>query len=290
MREHQLELPGVSREGHLRECLTWLIDHALECSYHTRRMHAAHARYLLAWFGDVLIKSIRYQDIRRFYEQEQQRGVSRESIRKRLCTLRMAMDEAIRRDLMDKLPPWVVIKSDSRPKDAFWTLEQWEQARSVCDDTDLRAWIDVGFWTGMRTSDLNRFRWCDVELWKKTWVRRATKNKIPPAVLPLPDRLHTLLLARFGELQPHPRDLVSMRNLGHPNRPIKSLCHRAGVPLIGPHGLRHSCETYLYEQGADSAFAMLWLGHKSERSLSVYRHQTEKTIARGLAAVNTGGK
>lgn len=288
---HQLELPGISRDGHLRACLDWLVDHALECGYWTRRMHADHARYLVEYFGDVPIRSIRYQGIRDYYTHELARKLSRESIRKRLCTLKMALDEARRRELIDNLPPWVVIKTDSRPKEGFWTLSQWESVHAVCDDEDFRTWIAAGFWTGMRSADLNRWRWDDVDLWKKTWIRYATKSSrkpraVAPKTLPLPDRFHAVLLERFGRLQPHPRDLVAGRNMGHPNRPIKEMAHRAGVPLISPHGLRHSCETYLYESGADEAFQQTWLGLSSPAQLKTYRHQTDQTIDRGLAALN----
>lgn len=286
---HQLELPAISREGHLHECLVWLLTHGLECSLATRKMHADHARFLVAFFGDVHIKSIRYQDIRRYYDAEQVRGIARETIRKRLSTLHMAMEEAVRRELMDRLPPWVVIKTDTRPKEAFWTLEQWQAADAVCDDEELRIWVACGWWTGMHTSDLNRFRWSDVDLWKKTWIRRCTKSKAQPLALPMPDRLHEILLARFGQLQPHPRDLVAGRNMGNPNRAMKALSHRAGVPLIGPINLRHSCETYLEETGADLLFQVTVLGHKSPKmALTVYRHATERTLERGIAAVNAG--
>jgi hypothetical protein len=42
--------------------------------------------------------------------------------------------------------------------------------------------------------------------------------------------------------------------MGHPNRPLRAICHRADVPLISPIGLRHSCETYLEERGTSELF------------------------------------
>ena len=283
----QLELRGVSTAGTLRHALDHLLANALECRPWTRRMHDVHRRYLLEWFGDRQLDSIGYPLIQKYYLDEQRRGMARETIRKRLSTLHMALAEAVRQGWLEKVPPWVVIKTDSRPKDAFWTLVQWEAAHLACDDEDLRTWIACGWWTGMHTSDLNRFRWTDVDLVKKTWVRRNTKTGIAPVTLPLPDRLLRVLSERQEAIQPHPRDFVSGRNMGHPNRPMRAVCHRADVPLISPIGLRHSCETFLEERGTTELFQMTWMGLKSPAMLKkVYRHITPPTIDGGISALN----
>ena len=199
----------------------------------------------------------------------------------------MAMSEAVRQGWLEKVPPWPVIKTDTRPKDAFWTLAQWEAAHLACDDNDLRTWIDCGWWLGMHTSDLNRFRWTDVDLVGKTWVRRNTKSKASPTVLPLPERLWKILKARFDEVQPHPRDHVAGRNMGHPNRPLKEICNRADIPRLSPIGLRHSCETYLEECQASEVFQTTWMGLKSPKMLHKhYRHVTGPMLDKGIAAMN----
>jgi len=234
----QLELPGVSRAGTLRHALDHLLTHALECADATRAMHATHARFLLVWFGDAQLEVITYPEIRRYYLDEQRRGMSRETCRKRLSTLHMAMAEAVRMGWLKAVPPWVVIKTDSKPRNTFWTRTQWEAAHIACDDDDLQAWVALGFWTGMHTSDLNRCRWCDVDLVRKTWIRRNTKSKAAPLELPMPDRLWSVLKERKEAKQPHPRDLVAGRNMGNPNRPLRAICHRADVPLVSPIGLR----------------------------------------------------
>lgn len=290
---HQLELPGlnVNREDTLEASLTWLLDHGLECGHWTRSMHAQHRRMLIEFFGpEKKLRDIKYADLKRYLDSEVARGRARETVRKRLTTLRMAMDEALRREepWFTKLPPWVVIKSDTKKTANFWVLDEWQSAHDACDDDDeFRLWIDNGFWLGMHTSDLNRFRWADVDLFKKTWIRRCTKSKSAPVALPLPEKLHRILLARYGEKQPHPRDLVAGRDMGHPNRQLREICLRAGVPVISPIGLRHSCETFLAESGTEEQYQVTWLGHKSPKMLkTTYRHTTPKTLEDNLAKVN----
>lgn len=283
----QLELRGVSGVGTLRHAIDHLLANGLDCSVWTRKMHVIHGRYLVDWFGDVKLEAIGYPQIQRYYLDEQKRGIARETCRKRLSTLHMVLAEAVRQAWLEKVPPWVVIKTDTRPKDAFWTLTQWETAHLACDDADFRTWIANGFWTAMHTSDLNRFRWCDVDLARGTWIRRNTKSKADPTELPLPDRLKELLQQRHTELQPHPRDFVAGRNMGHPNRPLRAVCYRADVPLISPIGLRHSCETLMEERGCTELFQQTWMGLKSPAMLKRhYRHMTAPTMDGGIAAMN----
>lgn len=282
----QLELRGIGHAGSLRQAFAWLQE-SLECTYWTRRMHADHARYLLDYFGDVQVVEVKYPQLRAYYEDEKRRGRAKETIRKRLSTLKMALREGLAHGVLDRLPDWPVIRSDTKGKDGFWTLAQWEAVHLACDDTDLRTWLAVGWFTGMHSSDLNRFRWQDVDLVKGTWIRRNSKTKAKPAVLPLPMRLLAVLRERYDELQPHPRDLVA-GNMGHPNRPVKQVAVRAGVPVISPiEATRHSCETFLEESGTSGLYQMTWMGLTSERMLKRhYRHITMPTIASGISAVN----
>jgi integrase len=128
---------------------------------------------------------------------------------------------------------------------------------------------------------------CDVDLIRKTWIRRNTKSGVEPLELPLPERLWTVLHERKEALQPHPRDLIAGRSMGHPNRPLREICHRADVPLISPIGLRHSCETFLAERGTAELFQTTYLGLKSPRMLwRHYRHVTGPTLETGAAQMN----
>lgn len=281
----QLELRGLG--SGLRQALSWMFE-TMECTMATRQMHADHARYLVKFFGDVDVATLGYPQLREYYFSEKARGIAKETIRKRLSTMKMALREAVAHGTLSRLPDWPVIASDTRPKEGYWTLVQWEAAHLACDDTDFRTWIANGWWLGLHTKDLNSFRWQDVDLVKATWVRRNSKTRIRPATLPLPYRLLEVLRERHAEMNPHPRDLVSWHSMGHPNREIKELARRAGVPVISPiEAARHSCETYLEECGTSELFQQHWLGLKSPRMLKrVYRHITDPTIGDGISKVN----
>jgi integrase len=284
----QLELHGLTADAGLRAACNWLAE-TLDCEDWTRRMHADHCRYLLAYFGDRRVDDIRYAELIGYVRHELKRGLSKETVRKRLSTMKMAMREALAHGTLDRLPDFPVLRPQNHPRQGYWTKTQWDAANLACDgDEDFRTWVAVNWHTGMHSSDIDRFRWQDVDVVSKTWVRRNTKVKAEPKTLPLPDRLCGILRERRERLQPHPRDLVCGHPMGHPNRELRDLANRAGIPPITPtEAGRHSAETYLEECGATELFQMEWLGLKSPAMLKRhYRHATAKGMGAGIALVN----
>lgn len=282
----QLELPVVCSATGLRQALSWMFE-VMECKTWTARMHADHARYLLAYFGDTPVKGLGYVRIRSYYWDEKNRGLSKETIRKRLATLKMALREAVAHGVIERLPEWPVIRSDTKPKEGFWTLVEWEAAHLANDDEEFRTWVACNWWLGSRAADLDRFRWQDVDLAKGTWIRRSSKTGIKPAVLPLPKRLLDILRERHEIVLPHPRDLICGQRMGHPNRELRALARRAGIPEISPSEAgRHSCETFMEETGVPKAMQLLWLGLTSERMLKHYRHVTLRTVEESIASID----
>lgn len=284
----QLELPGLWHKGGLREATQWFLLNALgEVSYWTRRMHEDNCKYVLEYFGDINLQLLTYQKLMDYVGHEKVR-ISKESIRKRLSSLHRVMDEAHKRGLIDRIPPWPRIKSDSRPKEDFWTLPEYRVVRLTEEDEDFRAWLDIAFWCGSHTSDIYRFRWSDIDWHTKTWIRRNTKCKTRPFPLPLPDELHKYLWERWDRFRPHARDMVCGKNFGHPNRRLRDLAVEAQVPIISPIGLRRSCGTYLAEKGATEDFQRLWFGHAADSVIirRHYRRPTTPVIEAGMAAIN----
>lgn len=288
----QLELRGVNLNNGLRQALQWLQE-SLECTSMTREMHASNGRALLGYFGDCDVRAIRYPQLREYYKREVAAGRSKETVRKRLSTLRNALRESLAHDVLDRLPEFPVIRQERNNKEGFWTRTQWEAVHLACDDEEFQTFIAVGWWTGMHTSDNNRFRWQDVDLVRGLWLRRNTKNKVEPKWLPLPTRLREILAERFARVQPHPRDLVCGHSMGHPNRPMKAIAERAGVPVVSPiEAARHACATYLTELAATNpqiteVFIMTWLGLLTALPLKRhYRHITGPLIDGGIAAIN----
>lgn len=292
---------GLDEPCSLRRAMQWMFE-TLDCAPATRRMHEAHARYLVdgcqrkggrpgervGAIGDVDVRAIGYPELVAWFKRERARGMSKETCKKRLSTLRLALLEACARRIITQLPQWLEIKTDSRPKEEFWTYDEFKAVVALCADEQLEAYIWLGFWFGLHAYDLNRFRWDDVDLARGTWRRRNHKTKVREAELPLPDEMRAWLLERHGRTSPHPRDLVVGARLGYPNNELKSLSIRAGCKhVISTIGLRHSCESYLEERGTTELFQQTWLGLASPRMLKrVYRHITPKGLDDGGGKLN----
>lgn len=278
----QLEL-GINPPGCLFEALTWTIEHR-DCAPATRSQHLDHRRWLCDYFGSARnVETIGYNEVRKYIDDEVRRGIMRVSIKKRLVTLRMGLEDAFRRGMRKTSTEWwPEIKSDSKPGQDLWSHEQWRVGR-LAFEAPQRIGIDCLFWTAMHTSDVRRWRRSDVDLVRKLWRRYNTKSKVDPTWLPLPDEFAAILEEWFTVAQiTAPNHLVCPDFWVSPIKPMARACLRADLPRITPLGLRRSCVSYMFEIGiqkgqpADtiSQFCALWLGHKGDPRTSdiIRRH------------------
>lgn len=293
----QLSLP-LTEECRLSRAFAWMLEEH-DCKPSTLLMHRAHACYFLdgverggvtvEGLGDVDVRAIGYPEIMAWVRRERLHGLAKATVIKRLSTLKLGLLMAVEHGILDRLPQWPRLRSDSRASQAFWTHEHLRAALAACDDDDLGAWIMIGWWTGFHASDIDRFRWEDVDLGRGTWVRRNTKTSVPPIKLPLPGEFHAWLTERRERLAPHPRDLVVGRRQGHPNGYLRALARRAGIPEISTIGLRHSCESHMADRGVDPLVQQTVLGLTSMRMLAVYRHPHPKRIEREIGGISVTG-
>jgi integrase len=287
----QLEL-AIYTEGTLYEAITWTIKHRV-CADATKAQHHDHRRWLLEWFGDCHVSKVTFPRVLEYIESEKTRGIMVATVKKRLGTLRMALEDCYRRGLLPRTVDWWPdIVSDSKPGQDLWTYDQWRQGR-LAFEPEQRIGIDVLFWTGMHTSDVKRWRRSDVNLIKGEWRRYNTKSKSDLAWLPLPAEFAGILEDWFvtgGIVADAQR--VAPDWWVSPIKPMARVCLRAGLPRITQLGLRRSCVSYQFELGAAKNMDMKrlaewvahWLGHKGDPMTSdiIRRHYmrwTPKAIA-----------
>jgi integrase len=268
----QFEL-AIHDEGKLFEALTWMIQHRRGIADETRAMHGERRGWLVSYFGDVPIKTIGFREVNGYIEHEIARGLMRETIKKRLTTLRLALDDAYRRGLLERpIDWWPEIKSDSVPGQGLWTYQQYRQGRLAFDPAQ-RIGIDILFWTGMHDSDARRWRRGDVDLARRVWRRYNTKSRAEPKWLPLPEEFEAILTEWFAnEGISGPSMRIAPQWWAFPSKGMIRTCARAGLPHITPLDLRRSCVSYIFELAVKKGmspeqaaeFAALWLGHKGD--------------------------
>src|SRR6266496_1782260 len=219
-------------------------------------------------------------------------GVSRTTMARRSAAARTFTTWAHRRGHLASDPgarlaaprPHRKLPAVLRQDQASEVLDASEKGAAELNPVALRdhALLELLYATGIRVSELCGLDVDDVDLDRRVvvvlgkggkertvpfgepaaravvdWLRRGrpalTRPSSPPALL---------LGARGGRFQP-----ASVRRIVH-----EALNAIPGVPVMGPHGLRHSAATHLLEGGADLRSVQELLGHTSLASTQIYTH------------------
>lgn len=140
----------------------------------------------------------------------------------------------------------------------------------------LPLFILIALYTGARKGAILSLRWPQVDLeyerinFNEPGAARTNKGR---AHLPIPRRLVTFLrlARRYGT------DLGYVlhrdgKKLGSIKRAFNAACDAAGLSDATPHTLRHTCGTWLAQQGVALDQIGAWLGHSDSRTTRLYAH------------------
>ena len=130
----------------------------------------------------------------------------------------------------------------------------------------LQQILTVLYILGPRRGELLSLEWLDVDMQRREFTLRHTKNGESRTV-PMPPDVYRVFTKLWQE-----RKLDSQRVFlykGLPVRDVKTAfekaCWRAGITNLRLHDLRHTASTNLRRSGVDATTAMKIVGHKSER-------------------------
>lgn len=153
----------------------------------------------------------------------------------------------------------------------------------------LRPIIICGIDTGMRSGEMFKLIWRDVNLVNRTIrvVAGNTKTEQPRTV-PITERL----LAELEILWNNSIQDIngSVFGITRIKRGWVSLCAKAGVFNCTPHSMRHTCATRLIEKGVPLAEVSRILGHGDVKTTYRYINLTPATVARAGAALDAFNK
>jgi integrase len=163
------------------------------------------------------------------------------------------------------------------------------KARTARSDVRLYLplFIVLGLYTGARKEAILTLRWPQIDLDNKriNFKRESDSNK-RRAHNRLPDRLVAHLRRAYRRRQ---SDLGFV--IHDKGRPIKDIggawdgtengfvqgafgraCKRAGIVGVTPHTLRHTCGTWMAQQGVPLRLIGEYLGHSDDRTTKLYAH------------------
>lgn len=149
-----------------------------------------------------------------------------------------------------------------------------------------RAILEVLYATGVRVSELCALNLGDVDATRRTMrvLGKGNKERTVPYGGPAAAALEDWLAVRGAVAGPDAGTALFLGARGHRIGPraVREIVHRAaaraGVPDLGPHGLRHSAATHVLSGGADLRSVQELLGHSSLATTQRYTHVSAERL------------
>jgi len=166
-----------------------------------------------------------------------------------------------------------------------------QTAADLAADGDILAVRDLAiaetlYATGVRVSELVGLDVTDLDHSQRTLrvLGKGRKERTVPYGLPAARALEGWLSRREEICAPDAGTALFLGARGRRIDPraardiVHRLCAAAGVPDLGPHGLRHSAATHVLSGGADLRSVQELLGHSSLATTQRYTHVSAERL------------
>ncbi len=292
---------GLSVGTYLREWLTQIA--APRVRPNTLKAYRLQVeRYLVPGLGSRPLGKLTARDVRRFVDRLRSQGVGVRTIQYVHATLRAALEDAVREEVLARNVAKLVrvprpAPEERRPLD----VDEVRQLLKATREHRLHAMFVVFALLGMRRSEVLGLQWRDVDLDARVVrVERGLhrlddglkllppKTKRSRRTVPLP-AVVVQALTEHKERQEHERQelgpswpatgfvfttpigsAIDPRNC---TRIVLEECERAGVRRVRLHDFRHGCVSVLLSLGVPPRTAMEIVGHSTlEMTMTVYGH------------------
>ena len=167
--------------------------------------------------------------------------------------------------ITDNPASYVPKPNPNNERDRIATAEEWERLKGTLAP-HLRKLLAVAYDVGPRRGELLNLEWSDVDMRRKEFTLRRTKNG-EVRVVPMTPAVYQVFTELWQE-----RRLDTNRVFLYKEKPMqrigtafKAACRRAGITNLRVHDFRHTASTNLRRAGVDTATAMKIVGHKSDR-------------------------
>jgi len=172
-------------------------------------------------------------------------------------------------------------------RDRIATPEEWERLQATLAP-HLRRLLTVAYDVGPRKGELLKLEWSDVDMRRKEFTLRRTKNG-EVRVVPMTPEVHQVFLELWQErrLDTHRVFLYNDKPIQRIGTAFKAACRRAGITDLRVHDFRHTASTNLRRAGVDTATAMKIVGHKSDRMHRRYNTIEPDDLHKAAAKLHT---
>jgi integrase len=150
-------------------------------------------------------------------------------------------------------------------RDRIASTEEWASLKKTAAPHLLR-FLTIAYTVGPRKGELLKLEWSDVDMRRREFTLRKTKNGETRVVPMTPDVYETFVELRQERRLDTPKVfLYKGRPWRNPRTAFAAACRRAGIKDLRLHDLRHTASTNLRRAGVDTMTAMKIVGHKSEQ-------------------------
>ncbi len=263
--------------------MTFLVDSDSEDDPRVSRLRAdlANPARIRAWLGSMSRAGMsratlarRVASFRTFASWAQVRGI-----------VRGDAGENLRATRPDNALPTVLSAADAAHLLETARAAAYREDSATPDSVKLRDWaaLELLYATGIRVSELTGLELANINKSQRT-IRvtgKGDKQRVVPYGIPAGLALEEYLeKGRPALVNPEKpalnRVFLGAKGGALDTRIVRGMLHRltvqAGVPDLGPHGLRHTAATHLLDGGADLRSVQEILGHASLATTQRYTH------------------
>lgn len=259
-------------------------------------------RYLIPDLGTKKLHSLSARELRLYLDSLRRRGIGARTIGYVHSTLRAALEDAVREELLERnVAKLVRVPRPPKVEPTPLGVDEVKQLLDHVREHRLRAMFVVFALLGLRRSEVLGLQWHDIDLdggWLQ--VRRGlqrTDGRLQTTELktlrsrrtvPLPSFVVEALREHW-ELQEKERvelaerwpqtEFVFTTPIGTPIEPrnctriVQDQCERAGLRRVRLHDFRHGCVSVLLGLGVPPRTVMEIVGHSTiEMTMNVYAH------------------
>lgn len=288
----------MSEKDWVNEFLDYLI---IERHYSEKTQEAYHDDIrdffgFLKKTGDENYLAVNYQDIRIYLSELYDHKYSRNSISRKISSLRSFYHYLLKNQLIEENPfSYVQMrKQNLRLPRFFYEKEIDSLFAATKGETALdyrnQALLEVLYGTGIRVSECAGITLNDIDFEMNVLLVHGKGNKeryVPfgsfagEAMQDYIEKGRNVLLAQFGKdhsylFVNHHGDQITVTGIQYV---LKQLIKKSSLTTeIHPHMLRHTFATHLLNNGADMRTVQELLGHASLSSTQIYAHVTKESL------------
>ncbi len=257
-----------------------LLETKEERKHNTYEIYKHAVKKFFKIMGDSDIEKIRVRDIDRYIFAMKKQGLSSSTISLYLAPIRLAFNEAIRQEIIDKNPVNFAKKPTVRNKKKKpFTLLQMHYLLNNAKG-ELKTFLYFAFFTGARPNEILGLNWEDINdgsvYIQRTIIGRNLSNS------PKNGKCRKLAMMKplkdFIKTRERGRNLQKVVSLTYSSasREFKKLIKLAGYEKTSLHVTRHTFTSLLLQARESPSLVQYFLGHSSLNMINkVYAHYIE---------------